>query len=209
LYAAIHQIKTPDRNIVTLEDPVEMQVTGITQVNVNERTGMTFSRGLRSVLRQDPDVVLVGEVRDPETAKLALEASLSGHMVLTTLHTNSAPAALTRLTDMGVEPFLVASSLSLVIAQRLVRRVCGSCAAPYVPPPRVLKLLGIEPSDLDSASPHRGTGCADCGGTGYRGRLGVFEVLPVTAAMRAVLMSTPNEGAVAAAARAAGMQTLR
>ncbi|MDQ1746012.1 MAG: type pilus assembly protein PilB [Frankiaceae bacterium] len=209
LYSAIHQIKTPDRNIVTLEDPVEMQVQGITQVQIHDRAGLTFARGLRSVLRQDPDVVLVGEVRDKETADLALEASLTGHLVLTTLHTNSAPAAITRLIDMGVEPFLVASSLSLVIAQRLVRRVCEICAAPYVPPPRVLKLLGIEAEDLDAASPQRGTGCADCGGTGYRGRLGVFEVLPVTAAMRAVLMSTPNEGAVAAAARAAGMQTLR
>jgi type IV pilus assembly protein PilB len=209
LYSAIHQIKTPDRNIVTLEDPVEMQVTGITQVQVHDRAGLSFERGLRSVLRQDPDVVLVGEVRDPETAKLALEASLTGHLVLTTLHTNSAPAALTRLVDMGVEPFLVASSLSLVVAQRLVRRVCDSCAADYTPPARVLTLLGIDQKDLEQASPQRGSGCADCGGTGYRGRVGVFEVLPVTAAMRAVLMTTPNEGAVAAAALADGMQTLR
>ena len=209
LYSAIHQIKTPDRNIVTLEDPVEMQVQGITQVQVHERAGLTFAKGLRSVLRQDPDVVLVGEVRDQETANLALEASLTGHLVLTTLHTNSAPAAITRLVDMGVEPFLVASSLSLVVAQRLVRRVCPACAVPYTPPARVLALLGIEASDLDGAAPMRGAGCPDCGNTGFRGRLGVFEVLPVTAAMRAVLMSTPNEGAVAAAARAAGMQTLR
>ena len=209
LYSAIHQIKTPDRNIVTLEDPVEMQVQGITQVQVHEHAGLTFARGLRSVLRQDPDVVLVGEVRDQETANLALEASLTGHLVLTTLHTNSAPAAITRLVDMGVEPFLVASSLSLVVAQRLVRRVCAGCAAPYTPPSRVLALLGIEARDLEGAAPMRGTGCAECGNTGYRGRLGVFEVLPVTAAMRAVLMSTPNEGAVAAAARAGGMQTLR
>jgi type IV pilus assembly protein PilB len=209
LYSSINQIKTPDRNIVTLEDPVEMQVQGITQVQIHERAGLTFARGLRSVLRQDPDVVLVGEVRDQETAKLALEASMTGHLVLTTLHTNSAPAAITRLVDMGVEPFLVASSLSLVVAQRLVRRVCQECAAPYTPPARVLKLLGIEAGDLETATPQRGAGCADCGNTGYRGRLGVFEVLPVTASMRAVLMTTPNEGAVAAAARASGMQTLR
>ena len=209
LYSAIQHIKTPDRNIVTLEDPVEMGVTGITQVQVHERSGMTFSRGLRSVLRQDPDVVLVGEVRDSETAKLALEASLTGHLVLTTLHTNSAPAALTRLVDMGVEPFLVASSLNLVVAQRLVRRVCDSCAQPYTPPDRVLATLGIDQRDLASASPRRGAGCNECAGTGYRGRLGIFEVLPVTAQMRAVLMSTPNEGAVAAAALAEGMQTLR
>jgi type IV pilus assembly protein PilB len=209
LYSAIQQIKTPDRNIVTLEDPVEMQVAGLTQVQVNERTGLTFARGLRSVLRQDPDVVLVGEVRDIETAKLALEASLTGHLVLTTLHTNSAPAALTRLIDMGIEPFLVASSLSLVVAQRLVRRTCEHCAADYTPPARILALLGIEPEDLAGAHPKRGAGCSECGGTGYRGRTGVFEVLPVTASMRAVLLSTPNEGAVAAAAKTAGMHTLR
>src|SRR5579875_1786422 len=209
LYSAIQQIKTPDRNIVTLEDPVEMQVAGITQVQVNERSGLTFARGLRSILRQDPDVVLVGEVRATETAKLALEASLTGHLVLTTLHTNSAPAALTRLIDMGVEPFLVASSLSLVVAQRLVRRVCQHCSAPYTPPARVLGLIGVDPEDLSAANPRRGAGCSECGGTGYRGRTGVFEVLPVTATMRAVLMATPNEGAVAAAAKAAGMQTLR
>src|SRR5262249_36124407 len=158
------------------------------QVQIHERAGLTFERGLRSVLRQDPDVVLVGEVRDPQTAKLALEASLTGHLVLTTLHTNSAPAALTRLIDMGVEPFLVASSLSLVVAQRLVRRVCESCAAPYVPAAGTLTLLGINESDLAQATPKRGTGCSECGGTGYRGRIGVFEVLPVTAAMRGVLM---------------------
>jgi type IV pilus assembly protein PilB len=209
LYSALQQVKTPDRNIVTLEDPVEMQVNGITQVQVHPRAGMTFARGLRSVLRQDPDIVLVGEVRDQETAKLALEASMTGHLVLTTLHTNSAPAALTRLTDMGIEPFLVASSLSLVVAQRLVRQVCDGCAAPYTPAGRVLAILGLTPDDIAGGVSRRGTGCADCGGTGYRGRLGVFEVLPINATMRAVLMTTPNEGAVAAAARAAGMQTLR
>src|SRR5207237_2248572 len=153
LYSAIHQIKTPDRNIVTLEDPVEMQVQGITQVQIHERAGLTFARGLRSVLRQDPDVVLVGEVRDHETAQLALEASLTGHLVLTTLHTNSAPAALTRLIDMGVEPFLVASSLSLVVAQRLVRRPCDACSEPYVPDDRTLLSLGLTAADLAGATP--------------------------------------------------------
>ncbi|MCY7364983.1 MAG: Flp pilus assembly complex ATPase component TadA, partial [Frankiaceae bacterium] len=143
LYAGIQQVSTPDRNIVTLEDPVEVQVAGITQVQVHERSGMTFARGLRSVLRQDPDIVLVGEVRDAETAELALKASLTGPQVLTTLHTNDAVAAVTRLVDMGVEPFLVASSLSLVLAQRLVRKPCAACAAPYVPSPRTLSLLGL------------------------------------------------------------------
>ena len=209
LYAGIQQVSTPDRNIVTLEDPVEVQVQGITQVQVHERSGLTFARGLRSVLRQDPDIVLVGEVRDQETAELALKASLTGHLVLTTLHTNDAVAAVTRLVDMGVEPFLVASSLSLVVAQRLVRRPCEACAAPYVPSPRTLSLLGLTEAELTDATPRRGRGCAECGGTGYRGRVGVFEVLPVTAQLRAVLLSTPTEAAIGAAARAHGMMTLR
>ena len=209
LYAAIQQVSTPDRNIVTLEDPVEVQVAGITQVQVHEKSGLTFARGLRSVLRQDPDIVLVGEVRDTETAELALQASLTGHLVLTTLHTNNAVAAVTRLVDMGVEPFLVASSLTLVVAQRLVRTPCAACAAPYVPSPRTLALLGLTESDLDEATPRRGKGCSECGGTGYRGRTGVFEVLPVTAQLRQVLLTTPTEAAIGAAARAHGMLTLR
>jgi type IV pilus assembly protein PilB len=209
LYAAIQQVSTPDRNIVTLEDPVEVQVAGITQVQVHERSGMTFARGLRSILRQDPDIVLVGEVRDQETAELALQASLTGHLVLTTLHTNDAVSAITRLVEMGVEPFLVASSLTLVVAQRLVRRPCASCAADYTPSARTLALLGLVNADLSGATPKRGKGCAECGGTGYRGRTGVFEVLPVTAALRKVLLSTPTEAAIGAAAREHGMTTLR
>ncbi len=209
LYSAINHIRTPERNIVTVEDPVEIQVPGITQMQLHERAGLTFARGLRSILRQDPDVVLVGEVRDTETAKLALEAALTGHLVLTTLHTNDAPAALTRLVDMGVEPFLVASSLSLVVAQRLVRRPCSACVEPYLPGERVLQLLGLTAADLVADTPRHGRGCPDCSGTGYKGRLGVFEVLVVTAAMRAVLLTTPTESAVAAAARAAGMTTMR
>ena len=209
LYAAIQQVSTPDRNIVTLEDPVEVQVAGITQVQVHERSGMTFARGLRSILRQDPDIVLVGEVRDHETAELAMQASLTGHLVLTTLHTNDAVSAITRLVDMGVEPFLVASSLTLVVAQRLVRKPCSSCTAEYVPSARTLSLLGLADIDLVGATPRRGKGCADCGGTGYRGRTGIFEVLPVNAALRKVLLSTPTEAAIGAAAREHGMTTLR
>ncbi len=209
LYAAIQQVSTPDRNIVTLEDPIEVQVAGITQVQVHERSGLTFARGLRSILRQDPDIVLVGEVRDQETAELALQASLTGHLVLTTLHTNDAVSAITRLVDMGVEPFLVASSLSLVVAQRLVRRPCSSCVGTYAPAPRTLTLLGVTEADLVGATPMRGKGCSECGGTGYRGRVGIFEVLPVTAALRRVLLSSPTEAAIGAAAREHGMTTLR
>jgi type IV pilus assembly protein PilB len=209
LYAAIQEVSTPDRNLVTLEDPVEVQVAGITQVQVNERAGITFAKGLRSVLRQDPDVVMVGEARDQETAELALTASLTGHLVLTTLHTNSAVSALTRLVEMGVEPFLVASSLSLVVAQRLLRRPCTSCAAPYAPSAETMLLLGLTAADLVGAAPLRGEGCPDCAGTGYLGRVGVYEMLPVTAALRHVLLTTPSEAALAAASIDVGMTTLR
>lgn len=209
LYSAINHIQTPELNIVTLEDPVEIQVPGVTQVQINVRAGLTFARGLRSVLRQDPDIVLVGEVRDAETANLAFEAAMTGHLVLTTLHTNNAPAALSRLVDMGVEPFLVASSLTLVAGQRLARRPCDACAAPYVPEARVLQALGLTAASLDGAGARRGRGCPECGGTGYRGRIGLFEVLSVKPVIRAVLLSTPTEAAVANAARSAGMSTLR
>jgi type IV pilus assembly protein PilB len=193
LYSAIDHVITPERNVVTLEDPVEIQLPGITQVNVNVRSGMTFARGLRAVLRQDPDVVLVGEIRDQETAELALRASLTGHLVLSTVHTNGAAQALTRLVDMEIAPYLVASSLNLVVAQRLVRRVCEDCAEPYVPSDEILATLAVDLSTLSHAEPRRGTGCVTCGTTGYRGRLGVFEVLPITAALRRAFAHEPTE----------------
>jgi len=209
LYAGINQIRTPDRNIVTLEDPVEIAVPGVIQVQINVKAGMTFSAGLRSVLRQDPDVVLVGEIRDRETAGLALEASMTGHLVLSTLHTNDAIAAVTRLIDIGVEPYLVGSSLSLVIGQRLVRRPCEDCAQSYVPSPRTMQLLGLTERDMEEGTPRRGKGCGRCGGTGYLGRVGVYEVLPITASLREVLLAHPEERALAAAARAAGYVNMR
>ncbi|MGN6598407.1 MAG: ATPase, T2SS/T4P/T4SS family [Actinomycetes bacterium] len=209
LYSALRDISDPGRNVITLEDPVEVQFPGITQVAINPRQGLTFGKGLRSVLRQDPDIVLVGEVRDVETAKLALEASLTGHLVLTTLHTSSAAGALTRLVDMGVEPYLVASSLTAAVAQRLVRTPCQSCAREVAPDPTALALLGLQPRDVAHASFRQGSGCGECGNTGYRGRTGVFEVLAVDSAMRRVLLSTPTEEAVSARARAARSRTLR
>ena len=209
LYAAIAEILTPEKNIVTLEDPVEVQLPGITQVQVHEKAGMTFEKGLRSALRQDPDIVLVGEVRDGQTAELALKAALTGHLVLTTLHTNSAVAALTRLIDMGAEPFLVASSLTASIAQRLVRTPCESCADGYIPDETTLALLGLRIDDILDATPLKGTGCPECGGTGYKGRTAVYEVLEVDAAMRQVLIKDPSEAAVSAQARTMGMATLR
>ncbi|MFN8077922.1 MAG: ATPase, T2SS/T4P/T4SS family [Kineosporiaceae bacterium] len=209
LYSAIAEIRTPEKNIVTLEDPIEVQLPGITQVGVNVKAGMTFAAGLRSILRQDPDIILVGEVRDGETAELALKAAMTGHLVLTTLHTNSAVAAVTRLVDMGIEPFMVASSLTCAIAQRLVRRPCEACAAPYLPDDVTLTLLGLTKADLAGARPMKGVGCSECGDTGYRGRTAVYEVLEVDGAMRQVLLSDPSEAAISAQARAAGMATLR
>jgi len=209
LYASVTSVRTPERNIVTVEDPVEIQLPGITQMQVQDRVGLTFARGLRSIVRQDPDVVLVGEIGDAETATLALELGLTGHLVLSALHTKDAPTAVARLVEMGVEPFLVASALSLVVAQRLVRRPCAGCVEPYVPGERVLQLLGLTGADLASDTPRHGRGCPDCGDTGYQGRLGIFEVLVVDAAIRAVLLATPTESAVTAAAHAGGMTTLR
>ena len=209
LYSAVSQLRTPDRNLVSLEDPVEMQLAGVSQVQVHERAGLTFAAGLRSILRQDPDVILVGEVRDQETADLALRASLTGHIVFSTLHTNDAASAVTRLVDMGVEPFLIASSLALVVAQRLVRRVCADCAAPYVPSPRTLEQLGMVGADIEGRVLMRGSGCDACGSTGYRGRRAIFEVMPVDARLRAVLTASPSETAIRKAARAAGSLSLR
>ncbi|HET9186461.1 MAG TPA: ATPase, T2SS/T4P/T4SS family [Acidothermaceae bacterium] len=209
LYSLLSHVSNRERNVVTLEDPVEIQLPGITQVQINERAGLTFARGLRSVLRQDPDVVLVGEVRDTETAGLALEASLTGHLVMTTLHTNNAASAVTRLVDMGAEPFLVASSMSLVVAQRLVRLPCAHCAQPYAPPAELLQRLGVDLAFLDGATPRRGVGCTECNETGYRGRVGVFEVLPTTPEIRETITKTPTESAVSQIAAIGGLITLR
>ena len=211
LYAAINQVVDPERNVVTLEDPVEIQMAGITQVNVNPRAGMTFAKGLRAILRQDPDVVLVGEVRDRETAELALRASLTGHLVLSTVHTNGAVQALTRLVDMEIPPYLVASSLNLVVAQRLVRQVCTDCSEPYQPSDEVLDALGMTDGVTEGmpaeTAPHRGTGCLHCGMSGFRGRIGVFEVLPVTTSLRRAFSHDPTEETLLS--NAAGFLTLK
>ena len=209
LYGAIQDVATPEHNVVTLEDPVEVQFPGITQVQIHEKAGLTFALGLRSVLRQDPDVVLVGEARDLETAELAVQASMTGHLVLTTLHTNDTVKAVTRLVDMGIQPFLLASALTLVVAQRLVRKPCPMCVAAYKPDENILTELGLTAEDLVGTTPRRGRGCSSCATTGYSGRRGVFEMLPVTAELRSVLLESPTESALAAAAREGGLRTLR
>jgi type IV pilus assembly protein PilB len=208
LYAAIQETITPQRNVVTLEDPVEIELAGITQVNVIEKTGMTFERGLRATLRQDPDVILVGEVRDSITAELALRAAMTGHLVLTTLHTNDAVAALPRLVDMGIAPYLVASSLSLVVGQRLVRVPCKECSEAYTPEETTLAALEISLADVGPGAVS-GHGCATCARTGYRGRIGVFEVLEVDARLRHALLGSPDEVTLTGLAEAAGFRNMR
>jgi type IV pilus assembly protein PilB len=209
LYAGLAAVTDPTRNVLTLEDPVEVQLPGVNQTQVEPKIGLTFARGLRHVLRQDPDVVLVGEIRDQETAQLAVEASFTGHLVLATLHTNDAPSSLARLTDLGADRFLVASSLLLVVAQRLARRVCPRCAEPDAPDPGTAQRLGLSEDQLASASPRRGAGCSTCEGTGTLGRIAVTEVLGVTPRLRELILEGAAESTLARQARRDGLTSLR
>ena len=206
LYAALRQLATGERNIMTIEDPVEYQLRGIAQMPANPRIGLGFAAGLRAVLRQDPDVILVGEIRDRETVEIALQAALTGHLVFATLHTNDACAAITRLLDMGVEPFLLASSVLGVLAQRLVRRVCVECSVAAPPSDDERVALG-EP--VPDAVPQAGPGCAACRGTGYRGRTAIYELLSVDDGVRALVMARADAARVRRQAAGAGMSTLR
>jgi general secretion pathway protein E len=209
LYAALQEIWSPSTNILTIEDPVEYQVPGISQVQVRGNIGLTFASGLRSFLRQDPDVIMVGEIRDHETAEIAIHASLTGHLVFSTLHTNDAAGAVTRLLDMGVEPFLVASSLVGVIAQRLLRRVCSNCAEAAVFPHEQLKAIGITEADMARASFRRGRGCDKCQNTGYKGRQGLYEFMVVDEPVRRMTVERASSGDMKNyAVQAQGMRTL-
>lgn len=209
LYSTLMEVNSIDTNIITVEDPVEYRLDGINQVQVNHKAGLTFANGLRSILRQDPNIVMVGEIRDAETADIAIRAALTGHLVFSTLHTNDAPGAVTRLIDMGIEPFLVASSVLGVVAQRLVRLVCPDCKQFYTPEPdsRERLFLGLEPAA--AVRLFRGAGCSRCGYTGYRGRMSIHEVMPVTAAIRELINKRASSDEVAALARAEGMRTMR
>ena len=209
LYAALGLRIDPAINVVTLEDPVEYQMAGVNQVQINERAGVTFAGGLRAILRQDPDVVMVGEIRDPETASIAMQASMTGHLVLSTLHTNDAPSAVGRLLDMGIEPYLITSSLTMVVAQRLARVPCPRCAEPADANPHTLELLGLDPSRVDPDKLLHGPGCGACSQTGYQGRIGLFEVLTVTRRMRELVVERAPEGALRDEAVAAGMRSMR
>jgi type IV pilus assembly protein PilB len=210
LYATLNELNTPERNIITVEDPVEYRMSGVNQIQTNPRAGLTFASALRSILRADPDVLMVGEIRDRETAKIAVEAALTGHLVLATLHTNDAPGALNRLTDMGVEPFLTASAVDCVIAQRLARRLCESCKEPVDADPTILAGLNF-PTELMPDEPrfHRAVGCGRCGGTGYRGRIGVYELMIVGDAIREMILRRDSAREIARVAEGEGMVRLR
>jgi len=257
LYACLNKINAPERNILTVEDPVEYELKGIGQMQIQPKIGLTFASGLRSFLRQDPDVIMVGEIRDHETAEIAIHASLTGHLVLSTLHTNDAPTAVTRLVDMDIQPFQISSSVMAVLAQRLVRKLCPFCRKPYVPTDEDLRELGLEPSDVahirelrESAPPmeptvdgitplsdedliadepthvaalpevqvrdsfegvvcYKPSGCEECSGTGYRGRIGIFELMVVTEPIRREILNNSDSNTIARVAVARGMRPLR
>jgi len=209
LYSCLKRINTVDLKLLTAEDPVEYDIEGIMQVPVNEGVGMTFARALRSFLRQDPDVIMVGEMRDLETAQISIQASLTGHLVFTTLHTNDAPGAVTRMIDMGVEPFLITSTLEGVLAQRLVRTVCKKCKVAYEPTESVLSELGLTRADVQGRPFYYGKGCLECNETGYKGRKGLFEFLIVSEPIRELINMRAPSGVIRAKALELGMRTLR
>jgi general secretion pathway protein E/type IV pilus assembly protein PilB len=209
LYSCLNFINRPDRKIITVEDPVEYILSGINQVQVSDTVGLTFAAALRSMLRQAPNVIMLGEIRDVETATIAINASLTGHLVFSTLHTNDAPGAVTRLIDIGVKPFLVASSVRALMAQRLVRKVCKKCAAPYTPSDTDLKALNLDASQLAGANCTRGKGCADCNKTTYRGRFGIFEIFVLDDEARKLIYDRVPSSVLRARAREMGMRTLR
>ena len=209
LYACLNTINKPDRKIITVEDPVEYQLSGINQVQVRADVGMTFSAALRAILRQAPNIIMIGEIRDLETAEIAVNASLTGHLVFSTLHTNDAPSAVTRLIDMGVKPFLVASSTRAIMAQRLVRKVCEKCKEPYTPPESELRLLGPAAQQLSNVQLYHGAGCADCSFTGYRGRIGIFEIFLINDEVRNLIFDQVPVTELRVKARELGMRTLR
>jgi general secretion pathway protein E/type IV pilus assembly protein PilB len=209
LYAVLNKINKPDRKLITVEDPVEYQLSGINQSQVKSEIGLTFAKVLREILRQSPDVIMVGEIRDTEAAQVAISAALTGHLVFSTLHTNDAPGAITRLIDMGIEPFMVASSVQGVMAQRLVRKICSNCSEPYTPAHHELMEIGLPLDDISIQKFFRGRGCYRCNQSGYRGRIAIFEVLPITDEIRNLVIRNVPTTEIKQMARELGMKTLR
>jgi general secretion pathway protein E/type IV pilus assembly protein PilB len=209
LYSALNCINHPDRKIITVEDPVEYEMAGVNQVQVRRDVGMTFSAALRSMLRQAPNIIMVGEIRDKETAEIAINAALTGHMVFSTLHTNDAPSAISRLVDIGIKPFLVAAALRAVLAQRLVRRICPSCKQPHAPDEKLLNSLGIRSDQLTDANFMKGAGCSKCSSTGFRGRVGVFEMFTMNEELQQMVYEDASLVALRSKSREMGMRTMR
>jgi type IV pilus assembly protein PilB len=209
LYSCLRRVNTIDSKLLTAEDPVEYDIEGIMQVGVHEAVGLTFSKALRSFLRQDPDIIMVGEMRDLETAQISIQASLTGHLVLSTLHTNDSPGAVTRLIDMGVEPFLISSTLMAVLGQRLVRTVCKNCRTPFEPTESQLAMLNLSPHDLGDKVFYYGRGCSTCNDTGYKGRKGIFELLTINDAIRTLINERAPTVVVRQKAVELGMVSLR
>ncbi|HEX7079061.1 MAG TPA: type IV-A pilus assembly ATPase PilB [Candidatus Eisenbacteria bacterium] len=209
LYSALSKINVPETNIMTAEDPVEYNLEGINQVLVNDDVGLTFAAALRAFLRQDPNIIMVGEIRDVDTGSIAVKAALTGHLVLSTLHTNDAPSTINRMIDMGIEPFLVASSTNLIMAQRLLRRICNTCKTDVKLHPEVLRELGLSEDEAKKESFKEGKGCVDCNNTGYRGRMGVYEVMPLSAKLRDLILDRASVSEIKKQAVTEGMLTLR
>jgi len=208
-YSILNKINSVEKNITTIEDPVEYQLRGLNQVHVNRKAGLTFANAMRFFVRQDPDIIMVGEIRDLETAETAIQASLTGHLVLSTLHTNDAPSAVTRLVDMGVEPFLISASVIGVLAQRLGRRICQNCKEPYRPPADALRRVGFKMEDIESVVFYRGRGCEQCRHSGYRGRMGIFELMMINEEIQDLIVKRVPLSEVRNAALANGMKTLK
>jgi len=209
LYAALEELNSPERNILTVEDPVEYQVPGIGQIPVNTKVGLTFAAGLRSILRQDPDIVMVGEIRDLETAEIAIQASLTGHLVFSTLHTNDAASAVVRLVDMGVEAFLVSATLRGVIAQRLVRKICNNCKTEFRPSAQILKDLGLDGKEMEASTFYKGAGCALCSETGYKGRTAIYEIMRINEPIRRLIVEAASRDSIVNEALQTGMTTMK
>jgi type IV pilus assembly protein PilB len=209
LYSMLNQTNDPSMKIITTEDPVEYDLEGIVQIPINEEIGVTYAAVLRTILRQDPDIILVGETRDLETAKIAIEASLTGHLVFSTLHTNDAPSAVVRLVDLGIPPYLLAATLNAIVAQRLVRRVCRGCRKEYEPGPEVAAQLEIDVATLAGKRFAFGEGCEECGRTGYKGRVAVFEILQITSRLRRAILENQPQAQLRALAIEEGMVGLR
>jgi type IV pilus assembly protein PilB len=209
LYSALCELNTIDSKLITTEDPVEYDIDGIIQVQMQPDIGLTFAKCLRSILRQDPDIILVGEVRDLETAEIAVQASLTGHLVFSTLHTNDAPSSIARLLDLGMEPFLITAAIEGIVAQRLVRKICVKCKMPYEPTEEQLMELGLLPEDIKGKQFFYGRGCDNCNKTGYRGRMGIFEIMAFTDELRNLIMNHASTNVLRASAKKAGMRMLR